>query len=209
MRLLHIISSLDPAQGGPPVVVSRLGAAQQARSHSVSVLGYAHGDARSRIETMFSEVPQASPCRVHLIDPGSKVEQLRAHRARRWLQEHLNEFDLLHLHGVWDPILSAAGHLAKSNNVPWIITPHGMLDPWCMSQGWLKKQLAIRTWVRPLLRQACFIHALNADECDGMRSLTGRTPMEVVPNGVFLEELAEPESKDAFRSQHPELGDDP
>ena len=191
------------------MVVSRLGAAQQARGHNVSVLGYAHADARNRVESMFSDMPEAGPQHVHILDPGSKLELLRAHRARRWLHEQLDEFDLLHLHGVWDPILSAAVDAASKNNVPWIITPHGMLDPWCMSQGWLKKQLAIRTWVRPILRQACFIHALNSDECDGMRSLTGDAPMEVVPNGVFLDELAEPESKHAFRSQHPELGADP
>lgn len=209
MRLLHIISSLDPAQGGPPVVVSRLGAAQHALGHDVSVLGYARGDAKSRIHSMFSDVPEAGPRQVHLLEPGSRIEQLRARRARRWLQEHLDGFDLLHLHGVWDPILSTAVRLATNHTVPWIITPHGMLDPWCMSQGRFKKHVAIRTWVRPILQHARFIHALNEDECSGMASLVNSTPMEVIPNGVFLEELAKPESMRAFRSEHRELGEDP
>ena len=85
-----------------------------------------------------------------------------------------------------------------------------MLDPWCMTQGRLKKQLAIRAWVRPtILNGARFIHALNEDETRGMAPLVGTTPMEVVPNGVFLEELTPPDDPGAFRSSSPFLGDDP
>ena len=210
MRLLHVISSLDPAQGGPPFVVARLGAAQRERGHQVEVLGYATEDARPRIQSMLAATPQPGPQALHLLAPGSTHERLRARRARRWLDDQLAGVDVLHLHGVWDPILHAAAQAARRRNIPWIVTPHGMLDPWCMTQGRLKKQLALRAWVRPtILNGARFIHALNADETRGMASLVGTTPMEVVPNGVFPDELAPPDDPGAFRSASPFLGADP
>ena len=210
MRLVHVISTLDPAHGGPPVVAARLGAAQRERGHQVEILGYAPEEARGRIQSMISSTPQPGPQALHLLEPGSKPERLRAQRARRWFKEHLEGVDLLHLHGVWDPILQAAASAARRRGIPWIVTPHGMLDPWCMTQGGLKKQIALRAWVRPnILDGARFIHALNADEVQGMAPLSGGTPKEVVPNGVFLEELTMPESPGGFRSSSPFLGDDP
>ena len=210
MRLVHVISTLDPAHGGPPVVAARLGAAQRERGHQVEILGYAPEEARGRIQSMISSTPQPGPQTLHLLEPGSKPERLRAQRARRWFQTSLKGVDLLHLHGVWDPILQAAAGAARRHNIPWIVTPHGMLDPWCMTQGGLKKKIALRAWVRPtILDGARFIHALNADEVDGMAPLVGSTPKEVVPNGVFLEELSAPDSPGAFRREHSFLGDDP
>ena len=191
-------------------MVARLGAAQRERGHRVEVLGYATKEAHPRIQSMLAAAPQPGPHALHLLTPGSARERLRASRARNWMREHLDGVDMLHLHGVWDPILQAAAQAAHRRDIPWIVTPHGMLDPWCMTQGRLKKQIALRAWVRPtILNGARFIHALNADEIQGMSPLVGTTPMEVVPNGVFPDELTPPDDPGAFRSSSPFLGDEP
>ena len=210
MRLVHVIASLDPAQGGPPVVAARLGAAQRERGHQVEVLGYGTEEGRPRVESMLASTPQPGPQALHLLTAGSKWERLRAQRASDWLKEHLSGVDLLHLHGVWDPILHAAARAAKRQGIPWIVTPHGMLDPWSMTQSRLKKKIALRGWVGPtILDGARFIHALNKDEIQGMAPLVRSTPMEVVPNGVFIEELTPPAETGAFRKSSPFLGGDP
>ena len=38
MRILHVIPSMDPKQGGPPVVAARLAAAQAALGHAVEII---------------------------------------------------------------------------------------------------------------------------------------------------------------------------
>jgi glycosyltransferase involved in cell wall biosynthesis len=87
-----------------------------------------------------------------------------------------------------------------------------MLDPWCMTRSLstrVKKQAALALGYRAMLNDAAFLHTLNADEQLGMKPLGLRTPCEVIPNGVFLQELGELPSPGAFRAAHPELGDDP
>ena len=39
-------------------------------------------------------------------------------------------------------LLAAAAH-ARKVNTPYVVTPHGMLAPWSLSQGRLKKTLAL------------------------------------------------------------------
>lgn len=189
-------------------MVSRLGSAQRSRGHEVQVVSYASPQGRPRIEAMLDAVPGDRPD-VHLLEPGGRLERLRATRARRWLADHVGSFDVVHLHGAWDPILTAAARVAVANGIPHLVTPHGMLDPWCLGQGRFKKRLALRTWVGSLLSNARFIHALNSDESTLMAPWIHGTAVETIPNGVFLEELEPLPDPGSFRSAHPELGDDP
>ncbi len=202
MHILHVISSLDPAEGGPPVVVTRLGAAQQERGHEVDVLSHAGPGDRKRIDDMISSLPCNGLQHVHLLNRGGRIERLRANNSRAWLREHVGRYELVHLHGIWDPILNNAAREAARAGTDWIITPHGMLDPWCMSQGRLRKRVALAAWARKMLSGSRFIHALNHDEELGMKPHVGSARIEVIPNGVFLEELEPLPPAGTFRSRH-------
>ena len=109
MHILHVISSLDPAEGGPPVVVTRLGAAQEMRGHHVDVLAHAGPGARERIDHMIGSLPGNGVQQLHLLDQGGGLDRIGARQSRRWLREHVKRYELVHLHGVWDPILNHAG----------------------------------------------------------------------------------------------------
>jgi glycosyltransferase involved in cell wall biosynthesis len=64
-----------------------------------------------------------------------------------------------------------------------------MLDPWSLRQSKWKKKLALMLTHRSMLNSATFIHALNADERDLIGPLRICAPIEVIPNGIFLEEV--------------------
>jgi len=49
--------------------------------------------------------------------------------------------DLVHIHGVWQHAPHAAARAARAEGVPYIVRPCGMLDPWCLNQGRLKKRV--------------------------------------------------------------------
>src|ERR1035437_3136867 len=38
--------------------------------------------------------------------------------------------ELLHVHGIWQFHTAAATHIARQCRIPYIISVHGMLDPW-------------------------------------------------------------------------------
>lgn len=90
--------------------------------------------------------------------------------------------DLLHLHGIWMyPSAAGAGWAARSGK-PWLISPHGMLDPWITARGRWKKALARAGYERRSWRRASAFHALTQREAGDIAAESGRHDSLVIPN---------------------------
>ena len=59
-------------------------------------------------------------------------------------EKALTEFDLVHIHGIWDWRLHKVAVACRKAGVKYIIAPRGMLEPWSLKQKWLKKRIARR-----------------------------------------------------------------
>ncbi len=198
MRLLHVIPSLDPRTGGPPVVVLQLAAAAArltahggSRPYDTGVMTYAPRTPVEAEETRRSLQPFPEVA-VHNLPPLTRVERFLARGARRRGIEIARGYDFLHLHGVWDPVILAAADVARRLGKPYCITLHGMLDPWAMAQRPWRKKIALRMGYRRMLDDAAFIHALNTDEADLIAPLGLTAPVEIAPNGIDPAEFAAP-----------------
>ncbi|HEV8378789.1 MAG TPA: glycosyltransferase [Tepidisphaeraceae bacterium] len=205
MRILHVISTLDPATGGPPAVVTRLAAAQAALGHEVHVASYESPAVADRIAAYWKSIPHHELVRTHPLPMGARFERFTARAAGRELGKIIPAMNMVHLHGIWDPILKTAAGIAHSAAIPYAIAPHGMLDPWSMRQRLLKKRVALVLGYRNMLDHAAFLHVLNADEKDLLEPRHLHNRRKVIPNGVFLEELEPLPAKTAFHSAHPAL----
>jgi poly(glycerol-phosphate) alpha-glucosyltransferase len=91
--------------------------------------------------------------------------------------------DLLHLHGIWQYPSAAASRWAKATGRPYLVSPHGMLEPYITARGRLKKAIARIAYERASWRRASF-QALTADEAADIRAATGRGDSFVIPNAV-------------------------
>jgi hypothetical protein len=60
--------------------------------------------------------------------------------------------------------------LAKLKGKPCVITPHGFLEPWSLSQKRFKKQLALFAYQRALLNSAAVIQATSSDEAQHIKT---------------------------------------
>jgi glycosyltransferase involved in cell wall biosynthesis len=205
MKILHVIQSLDPAGGGPPMVAARLAAAQAALGCDVRILSYPEPDAQTRIAAALSTIPKFNAVKLQQVAPLSKGELFLPRRARGRIERAIAEFDILHLHGVWNPLIFAVGRRAAKDSKPFVLTPHGMLDPWSLRQKRWKKRLALAMGYRRMLNHAAFLHFLNADERDLAERLHFTSPTRVLPNGIFLEELDPLPEKGAFRAAMPQV----
>lgn len=190
MRILHVGESLDPQLGGPSVSAPSQALAQATRGDHVTYLYYrAASQASGAIPTHLASLPGA-----HLVDfmplplPHS-LEKISAIGARRWLRANIRQFDVVHLHGVWRPVLAAAAMTAARNGIPYLLQPHGMLDVWSMQQKALKKKLAWWLVWRRIAGRAAFVHVLNEQEAEGFRQCGLPTPLAIVANGVFRKQL--------------------
>ena len=98
---------------------------------------------------------------------------------------------------------------ARQLGRPYIMTPHGMLDPWSLSQRRLKKQLYLAWRLRKDLQRAAAIHFITEGERDLTRSLSLKAPSLVVPIGLDWSEFDPAPARGTFRSQYPAIGDRP
>lgn len=209
MKIIHAIASVDPGKGGPQAVVIRLAAAQAALGHDVHIVSYSDEDVETRASHAARHIPQAHLVQRHLLPMPGVIEALAARQARHLLRRLIANADFVHLHGVWESILPAAAAMARESGVPYCLRPAGMLDVWSLRQKAWKKRLALALGYKRMLDRAAFIQALNKDEAELMRPLAIRSSSIVIPNGIFLEELAPGRGAAAFRQNIPRLGDRP
>jgi len=205
MKIVHVISSIDPAQGGPSGGCVRLAAAQSALGHDVHIVSYGGTEIQKRAFQSAAEVPHFSQIRWHLLPDPDRVERVLCLKGSAQLRSVLRDASFVHVHGVWEPILKNAASIAKQYYIPYCTEPHGMLDVWSMKQKRLKKRLALLLGYRKMLDGAEFTLALNADEARLLEPLRLKTPILVIPNGIFLEEFAVLPEKGFFRERMPEL----
>lgn len=206
---MHVVRSLDPASGGPPVVAIKLAVAQAAEGHRVRLLAYRVPRAESDVKTMLAELPQRGQVEVQYIPPETLVEKLTGRDAARVSRALMGETDVVHIHGVWDPMLQRVAATARSTGTPYVVTPHGMLDPWSLKQKWWKKRLALWVSVRRMLNEASYLHLLNRDERELIEPLGLTARSVLIPNGVFEEEITGLPARGTFRAAYPSLGEDP
>ena len=90
--------------------------------------------------------------------------------------------DLLHLHGIWMHPSRAGAQWARATRRPYLISPHGMLDPWITARGRWKKALARIGYESASWRAAGAFHALTAAEARDIARETGRDDAWVIPN---------------------------
>ena len=96
------------------------------------------------------------------------------------------EADILLTHGLWMYPTMVAHAWHRQTGRPFIIHPHGMLDPWAVKNSYWKKRLAGFFNEDPCLRKAACIRALCHSEARSIRAYGLRNPVCVIPNGIDL-----------------------
>lgn len=98
------------------------------------------------------------------------------------LEENLSDKTIIVSHGCWlKP--TQIGFRLKQMGFPWIYVPHGMLEPWSMGQGRLKKEVYYRLIEKRLANAANALRAVSEKE---QRDLERRFKQAVhlIENGV-------------------------
>ena len=207
MKILHVIPSLDPETGGPPRIAVALAAAQASLNHTVHIASY--GAKQSLVDSTpdYKETPYSG--HIGLLDLGkvTRKESFWGKRAQMVFGKAVPSFDVIHLHNVWETVLDVAAKAARQNKKPYYVLANGMLDPWSLSQKSWKKKLALALRQRKMLEQATALHVGNKEELHGVRKIGIQTRAEIVPNGVFLDQIDSSLTEDCFGKLFPELAD--
>ena len=161
MKVLHVISGISPVSGGPTRSVKGLCRALSQSGVDVTLL-VLHGndifDNPCGVKTIYGDIPD------------------------------VNGYDLVHLHGLWDPSLHYVSKGCRSASKKYVISPRGMLDPWALSVKKWKKRIALSLYQRNDLKCAVAFHVTAQEELLHVRAAGFDQPCIVAPNAVDLPE---------------------
>ena len=91
--------------------------------------------------------------------------------------------DVVHVHGLWQYTSCVAYREYRKNNIPYVMSPRGMLDPWAVQNSGFKKKLAAGVYEGRNMRNATCMHALNRSEALSIRQYGLEQAICVLPNG--------------------------
>ncbi|MGO4325706.1 glycosyltransferase [Cupriavidus sp. 2TAF22] len=120
MRILHVISSIDPGGGGPIEGVRQLRAPLSECGVQVQVCC---GDAPDAACVRDSELD------VIALGPSS-LKYGFSRRMLQWLRAHAEGYDAVIVEGLWQFHALAVCLALRGKQVPYFVFTHGMLDPW-------------------------------------------------------------------------------
>jgi glycosyltransferase involved in cell wall biosynthesis len=120
MKILHIISSVNPAGGGPIEGVKQLGAALLEAGHQVEI---------ASIDAPHADWVAECPLPVHPLGP-PRFGYCYSKRLMPWLRAHHRNYNAVVINGIWQFHSLGAWRVLRDGNTPYVIFTHGMLDPW-------------------------------------------------------------------------------
>lgn len=213
MRVLHVTGALAPRLGGPSKAAVEMCEALAARGADVTLFS-------TDLDEQGRWSPFGHPALLDVPTDRSVhaagVE--RRHFRTRWpsrfafspamaraLRERAGAFDVVHVHSLYLFTTLAACHHAGRRRVPYVVRPHGTLDPYLRRRHPLRKALMDGLLQRRQLDRAAAVHYTSEDERELARPFGIRAPGVVVPLGVDPSEFADMPARGTFRARHPEL----
>jgi glycosyltransferase involved in cell wall biosynthesis len=180
IKSAHLTGPVSRNAGGLFDAVSRLAQIQQRQGMDVKVFG---------LYDEFADVDLQAwhPAPVAAFKPSWPKMMGRSTE----FFEGLNAFapDISHTHGLWLYPSIAAKNYSRKNNLPYLISPHGMLDPWALKNSRWKKWVAWRLFERKHLSGARCLRALCASEAHSIQQLQLKNNIAIIPNGIDLPEI--------------------
>jgi glycosyltransferase involved in cell wall biosynthesis len=104
----------------------------------------------------------------------------------KFLTHELPKFDVVHLHGLWRYPQWAAARCAQRLGIPYIVSPHGMCEPFELARKAWKKKIYFDLIERQTLQNAAAIHAITKAEQNHCAQLHCHNPIPVIPHGVEI-----------------------
>ena len=167
MKIAHVISSIDKYSGGTSVYMKLL-------------LESLEGQVEQNLVTTISENSLEINGSLNLIC----LRKNKMNNKFKFLQT-----DLFHGNGLWQYPVHVMSKTAIKRKIPYIISTHGMLEPWALNQGKLKKKLAFKLFQYKDLAEATCIHATAPMEVISIRALGFKNPVAMIPNGINISEF--------------------
>ena len=160
MRVLHVLPNVTPAYGGP--TYSLVGYARAALAMGMEVTVAAPRFEAGDGDFLAERLPGAS---LRLFPGYGRGAFIGAPGLWSWLRRSSARFDLVHVHGLLNPVSSLSGAIGLRRGTPLVVRPFGMLSRYTFGhrRGILKRAF-FRALDRPNLARVGGVHFTSEQE---------------------------------------------
>jgi len=188
MKLLTVIPGIGASYGGPSKSVTELVEALAHQGIEVDMVT-TNADTNRQLEvTLQTWIPQGS-YRIQYFPYWHVHDYKISPSLTRWLIKNVANYDIVMTHANFSYISSVANWICRSQKVPYVMNPHGMLEPWALSYKAWKKRFYYTWFEQPALQNASAIRVLASREIDNVKQLHIDTPLMLAPNGIHCEDF--------------------
>jgi len=171
-KILHVITSIDPSKGGTSASVLAILLLQLP---SISQdLFYLE---ESKIDDNLNKVSS----NIHFITLKDIFKK------EFWTR--LCSYDFIHFHGIWQFKLNILMFFAALLKLQYIVSFHGMLEPWSLKQKKNRKRLAWFVYQKYLISKSYCYHVTSNMELFNIRKFGVTGSAVIIPN-ILLDEFA-------------------
>ena len=204
MKVLHVIPTIVAADGGPSQMV--LGVCRALRRS-----GLAEAEIATTIPRRDAIGQPGRPAGPQSSDPEVPVWEFPRSFSEAWkysaplgawLRAHARQYDLIHAHAVFTYSTLAARVAALRADRPLVITPHGMLSPWCLARKRGRKFCYWHLVEKHNVRTASSLHATTPGEQAELRRLLPGARIEWINLGLDPVAWESPREPNAFRRRY-------
>jgi glycosyltransferase involved in cell wall biosynthesis len=178
MRVLHVIPSVSERSGGPATAIIPMCRALMREGIEVLLVTTDAGLPKNGDVREYKGVP----VRFFHSQLGESFKYSRPMAS--WLKANIRNFDLAHIHAVFNHSSVAAARACRDDGVPYVIRPLGTLDPWSMTQKSLRKRLFWQVSGKAMLQRAAAVHYTSEAEKLSTEGLLGLNHGQVIALGI-------------------------
>lgn len=195
VRSLHVASRFGEEMGGSIRAALNVCKALARVGDGPECLGTigAH-DRVGYLSTDYAEIP------VHLFPRTFPMHYSRSPRAWKWLLDNVARFDIVDIHGVFSFPPMYAALAAKRLGVPYVIRPHGSLEPYDLRKHSIQKQIFAKVLLRRVIEGAAAVILTSELESRRLSSFGAYARKVVVP--LPVPETGRPHGGPEFRVRH-------
>jgi glycosyltransferase involved in cell wall biosynthesis len=190
MKVLHVIPSVSPVRGGPGHAVIDLVKALCDRNIETEIIT-TNDNGSELLDVPLGKLIQYKQVPIRFFPrfspPVSFIQEfVFSRQLTQWLWQHIDEYDLIHLHLMFNYPCTAAMTIARIKKVPYIVRPNGLLCRWSLQQKSLKKRLYLQAIERANLDNSQALEFTAPLEQEEVAALGFKANNFILPYGLYL-----------------------
>lgn len=180
MRVLHITPYFSPAYGGPTVAVAQMVKAVVRLGVEVDVVTTtANGD--NELDIPIGDFVDIDGVRCIFFRRSILKSWMWSRGLMRWLDRNISDYDVVHIHGMFTFPGLVGCVFCRKYSIPYVISPHGMLDKRCFSEKLWKKFPYFYLFEKRNFDSAAIIHVTSRLEAESIARFGYRNSIKLSP----------------------------